>query len=336
MKKRKKNNPVLYWVLLVEGVLIAGLCTLFTFFLLEENRFATFSPTILVAPPYQENIPTPVNISTKTASPLNQSEAFPPTENILIPTLSITVNESPINPQGLFGEIQKFDLDEADLVPPENILEEVSYYPAGGVVSCPEEYFDSPVFFKLAPDVIEIKWLSPIRILSCGWKENELVTLTIINPDTTTRTEILYSSKYETRGDNIYYAIYYELLTSTNMQIGDYRFLFSGQSGEYEQIYRVYLPSTPHVYSVYEDSKWYIVLFGFAPYEKVQLFNYEYVSDEKFHFTGWKNFIVDQKGRLLLELYNTGPIFFAYGEFSGLIQDSSDRAIPPHENIIKP
>lgn len=336
MKKRKKNNPVLYWVLLAEGALIAGLCIIFTFFLIEKNTLTIFSPTFVVSSPYPEYIPTSTNTSTEAPTPSNQPDIFQPTENLLIPTISAMGAETPNTPQGLFGEIQKFNLGEAELVPPENILEEVSYYPAGGVESCPEGYFDSPVFFKLAPDVIEINWLRPIIILSCGWKENELVTLTIINPDLTTRTEILYSSKYETRGDTIFYAIYYEMLTSANTQIGDYLFRFSGQSGEYEQIYRVYLPSTPHLFSVNEGNNWYAVLYGFAPYEKVQLLNYEYLSNEKFHFMGWENYIVDQNGRLLLELYNTGPIFFAYGEFSGLIQDSRDRAIPPHDNIIKP
>lgn len=234
--------------------------------------------------------------------------------------------------QVLIPPAEVFSPETIDRVSPDEILEEVSYYPGGGVVTCSETVLDRPKFYVLAPEAIEVDWMGTFSVFVCGWKPDEAVALSITYPDTTVETKILVAQPWDTL---VNYAIVYDFPLDLNLQAGDYHIVFEGESGTFEQIYRVGLSPTPHLYSISHNNSKYLVLYGFAPDESIRILSYQTISEERWGFVGWKAYQVNQDGRLLIEIVDGGSYFFALGNVSGLIEDSSNWAIPPHEDILK-
>lgn len=321
MKKSKKGkNSKLYWLLTLEALGIVCLCIVFVG-AIEIQRSGMNPPSVL-------NTSSPTIVPTPTL----QFHATS-TKEFEIPSKEINTFKEEY--QGLFQKIEVFDLENANPVPPDNILEEVSFYAAGGTTTCPDENPDKPYFHTLAPSVIEIKWLDPIELFSCGWKQDEIVELTIIFPDTTIKKELLTASWWQTNDGKDLYAIYYDVFLNLDTKLGEYRIRYEGESGIYEQIFNVYLPSTPHFYTIDDNDVKYIVLYGFSSGEIVHVINYDGAPEDKLKFAGWNTYQVDQNGRLLIKSSNSAWVFFVIGDISGLIENSTSRSTPPHDDIIK-
>lgn len=149
---------------------------------------------------------------------------------------------------------------------PEQILEEVSYYgtPAGMPIFCFSDALD------IEDKHTDGEWLAPIEFYACG-EESELVKVMIFAPDGEQSFDGFVVDHYTEEAQTYRYRM------PSTASIGEYRFQFSSKSGSVEKRVNIYLPDSPRVYARYAEQK--LILYGFQPREKVQIFVY-YSEDD--------------------------------------------------------
>lgn len=201
----------------------------------------------------------------------------------------------------------EFNPSNANQVPPNDVLEEVTYYGVGGRGStC--EWVTEPTLNILSPTN---EWMNWILSDSCGWQENEIVTVTVIHPDSTQASE---------RVDAGLYGMFtYDIPPTRSMQPGTYTIIIEGNSGYVEDSTEVIIPTSPRMISV--EGNW-LVLYSFSPYENIRLFAYEFVTFDTIRMVGWNQYQTDSKGQLLIQTPGSQFEYFAYGEISGLVKNS--------------
>jgi len=214
-------------------------------------------------------------------------------------------------------------IDEINLVPPGDLLNEISYYGSGGGVPSDQQEVECPG--SVAPTIktiAQVEWLYPFYFYGgCGWVDGESVSVAIFMPDGKTKTDQLTA----------YNGFTYSYEMTTMMPPGEYIFEFSGASGRVEKHVEVFVPSTPHVYRLLSERK--LVLYGFRPKEKVRIFIYYYHLDlhkEICTFVGWRRIAMDESGQAFIEIPDEEMlVYFVEGKKSGIVdQEGSSLPIP--------
>jgi len=162
-----------------------------------------------------------------------------------------------------------------------------------------------------------IEWMAPFKFLICWWGNEETVSITVVFPDKSTVTDKIVISALTT-GQGIPSAIY-EIPRTPDMQVGQYQVMVDGISGHLETKIDVTMPSDPRLYSIGER---FLVLYNFAPHEKVKLLAYSG------KLVGWQQYQVDETGKLFINISDGSLEYYAVGEYSGQVANRlSKKAI---------
>jgi hypothetical protein len=203
----------------------------------------------------------------------------------------------------------EFNPSDANKVSPNDVLDEVTYYSGGGRGStC--EWATEPTLNILSGFGAH-EWMDWILVDSCGWQENEIVTATVIYPDSTQASERVDAGTYG--------MFTYDIEPTRSMQPGAYTITIEGNSGYVEDSAEVIVPSSPRMYRV--KGNW-LVLYSFSPHENIRLFAYESVDFFTMRLIGWKQYQTDSTGQLMIQTPNQGYFYYADGEISGLVRNS--------------
>lgn len=184
----------------------------------------------------------------------------------------------------------------------------------------PAKIYSKPTL-AFAP--VKAEWLDHAGgIAICGWRADEIVSLTITFPDGSISRETLEA--YNTEGTA---ATFYDTpIPSMNDQIGTYFYLFEGESGKVSHSINVYIPTEPRLYYLYNEKILdALFLYGFSPNERVRLLVYTSSSDKPLSssLTAWSEYYVDKKGQLIIKIANgLSGNYFAIGDISGVNRNS--------------
>jgi hypothetical protein len=218
--------------------------------------------------------------------------------------------EQPAQPEPPAEESKsaEFNPSNANQVPPDDVLNEVTYYGGGGRGSTCEGATEPilNILSGLGPH----EWMDLILVDSCGWQENEIVTATLIYPD---------SSQASERVDAGLGFFGYDIQPTRSMQPGTYRIIMEGNSGYVEDSAEVSVPASPRMYRV--EGNW-LVLYSFSPHENIRLLAYEPVDFFTMRLVGWKGYQTDANGQLMIHAPAQGYLYYAVGEISGLVKNS--------------
>lgn len=286
----KKPKPWLGWVVGVEfaGIILIGI---FAVFLVFRFNLVGWNPFAHEPAPTTPGLSTPTSVAMPTSTALPEQTSGTTTFHTL--------------------PVVEFDPSTANHVAPADVLGEVEYFPPEGADGfCSSESNTQPLL-DAEPEPSE--WLSPVKILTCGWRST--------SPEPITVTVTFQGSVYATEEIDQYgYSVEYSLPLSSSMGLGDYAVVLEASSGRVETIVNIFLPSGPRLYTVGEEG-W--VLYGFAPNETVRLFAYrpENALGTEPHFyqqlNGWKQYQVDSSGMLIVKAPKD-LIYYVIGDISGM------------------
>jgi hypothetical protein len=219
--------------------------------------------------------------------------------------------------------VVKFIRASSQTTTPEDVLKEIAIFDPGGgggggcdpfrpndhpLIVTPDEYS------RQSEQILDLG-LS-IWIITCGWKPQEVVTVTVIAPNgdsASQQEQEIGTAKYPN-------GVFYKLQTRPSDLVGKYTVAFEGASGRLEYSVTVKAPGSPRVYRE-ENKLW---PYGFLPNEPVRVLVYDW-SNEKpylYGFAGWQEFQVGPTGQLIVETDNAGT-YFVLGTTSGYVEDSN-------------
>lgn len=225
----------------------------------------------------------------------------------------------------------EFNFSTINKIPPDNILDEISYYVGGGGGTCSGELLEGLTIYKVQTDV---KLMELSLVHACGWKEKEAVTITIYYPDGRTT-----SQETQSKMDTVNYYVSAKLKFGIEDPAGAYKIVFEGDSsGRIDTTVDVHKPTNAHLFRMDETN---LLLYGFQPLESVNLYYYQM---EK--FAGWQTYTVNQQGQLVIEIpVYTGyrhecmglvdDFFVAIGEKSGEVRLLRDTCAGAHDGVME-
>jgi len=252
-----------------------------------------------------------------TSPKLPQTPVVKPTKTSAPSTPHIVENDSP--------PVENFSLQDANKILPQDVLQEVSFGGQGGgddTTMCDDttKIYSKPTLVSAS---VEAEWLNHAGGIGiCGWREDEIVSLTITFPDGSISRETLEA--YDTDGTA---ATFYDTpIPSVNDQIGTYFYLFEGESGKVSHSINVYIPTEPRLYYLYKEKTLEaFFLYGYSPNERVRLLVYGSPSDKPLSasLTAWSEYYVDRNGQLIIKIANGfSGSYFAVGDISGVNRNS--------------
>ncbi len=222
---------------------------------------------------------------------------------------SISIRREQIPPDAWDAALS---IDNLNLTSPVDILDEVSFYGAG---------YERPTMCNSHPPSIYLypakktqsEWLAPITFYDCGWKDGEQIKVTILAPNGEK-----YTDSFIAKSGPKYEFQMYDYRMMTNAPLGEYTFEFSGESGNVEKLIEVYLPNSPRVYGKYAEKQ--LVLYGFEPKEKAQIFVFFNDNDSKYIFLGWFAAVIDEYGGMFIDIPNDFRLtYIVKGEKSHIV-----------------
>jgi hypothetical protein len=207
------------------------------------------------------------------------------------------------------GMSAAFDFSTANQIPPEGILEEISFYGGGGGVFCAGD----EQFPKISYEPMDGELMTLSTMIACGWQAGEVLIGAIQYPDGRIVTQTIPTDIKNPGSENKYYA-FLGFKPAINDPVGLYYFTLEGKDGKVEADAYFSKPTGPHIFR--SDNN-HLFLYGFAPNETVKLIHY----GENRRFAGWQEYRVDLDGNLSIEIsVGTNPFltyFFAIGDQSG-------------------
>ncbi len=213
-----------------------------------------------------------------------------------------------------------FNPSNANQVPPEDVLGEVTYYGGGGRGSACEWATTPTLVILSALSSTPQEWMDSIDFDSCGWQSDETVTVTVIFPDSSQVSEVVATGSYG--------MFPYEIKATRSMQPGEYTIIVEGASGYVEDTTTVIVPSSPRMYGIEENQ---LFLYNFSPYENIRLFAYEPGASDTMRLIGWNQYQADATGQLQIQTPgNQQYVYYAIGETSGLVENLAS----PSNNLI--
>lgn len=274
---------------------------LLTFFLFSCTTSPQPTQTSIIKPTRTKI--SPLSVSSPTAKP---------TKTEISPTPRILNNET--------SPIKTFSIQDANRIAPEDVLKEVFFGGTGGGGFCDVPYSKPTIVDDFAPIPVRVEWLDSFIIVVCGWQESEVVTMTITFPDGTTSSET-QKAIYSTAEGTAH--VYYNFISSTKNQTGEYSFLFEGKSGKLNHNVTVYIPSGPRLYRLDDIDAFY--LYGYSPNERIRfiLYNTPVKYSVSVSVTGWKDYYVNDNGQLIIKTtIESNGFYFAVGDTSGANRNS--------------
>lgn len=204
-----------------------------------------------------------------------------------------------------------FSLGTLNTVPPGDVIEELTFYghPGGGGFHCSDPGIKQGIY--VVNTSIEI--METIDFGVCH-PEAKSIQIKVTRPDGTveesTQKPMLTNGKGLAQSE----LTYQPDLTAPR---GKYRFSFSGAGWELTQIIEVIDPDSGRMYMPVDQNQ--VILYGFKPGEKVRLFLYKKIPVELYRLQGWKEFMMDSSGRLVVSLdtKDFSSYYAAVGELSG-------------------
>ena len=209
-----------------------------------------------------------------------------------------------------------FSLQNASMVPPADVLQEVSYSGGAGDKCLAGSYPTNPepaVNVCTSGDNDTTEPFGLARFWVGGLQKGDVtkVVITFPNgkqvPQTYTADQPTYSGKEV--------GFTFDYIPRPGDPAGIYIFTFNTPRGVVKQTITVIIPDHADLYIDTEQHKLYFL--GFKPGENVRLFLYE-KSSGGVHFKAWQTYVMDQEGGLVVEYPSQiEPLFVAVGEISG-------------------
>jgi len=278
----------------------------------QQARASTPRPTNTSIP--QPTRTRKTNVSSPTNTPVSQvtktkTKSIPPSPtNTKIPTVIIPGSDAPI---------VEYDYGSASHTTPEDVFDEALYggFGGGGDGDDCRICTDSDLPYITCKEE-RLEWGEHTCILSCGWKQNEKVSLRVYYPDG--RDEIIDKQTMEHRQGCVYFHV------GISDPLGNYLISLEGESDTVQQEIEVYLPNEPRVY--HDDDK--LLLLNFQPHEHVKVLNYEWNPKRDFiELVSWYSYQVDQYGQLVV-LKDRTYMTVVIGERSGQVDFLNQTAMP--------
>ncbi len=144
---------------------------------------------------------------------------------------------------------------------------------------------------------------------SCGWQQNEVVTVVLLHPDGTSETSTVIADK--DFGASAFFQFGY------NTHLGQHTLILSGTSGSFEHSFTIHAPVTPGmVYANGYDAYFY----NLVPGERVVVG--AYIADTNGGFlrlAGWGVFATDTNGQLYVRNNTSGTNLVGLADLSGTL-----------------
>lgn len=255
--------------------------------------------------------------------PANQPAKSPTPSASTTPTISITpqITQTPTaksfdaSPQ-LFvasDETKKESLPakaKQDSLP--NWIRTRFTYPVGGIEGWPYCETDSTTpFFLNAPTTFYAMVPDPWnedRIDTCGWGEDEKVTITVTNPDGTQ--EISTQTFEDDSG------VSYRPEMKYGVQLGEYSITFESPSGMLTSSFDIIPPNQPGLIEA-ADNRYFF--YGFQPGEHAYILAYNISKDDRtIRLTTWTETTLDERGELLVDDNSSAELLAIVGDDNGL------------------
>lgn len=294
----------------------------------------------------------PVAASTQPPTePAQSTETLPavtqtlPTETLspaqpTVPQPTVTPAPVPISKDGLSG------------VSSSDVIRELTLFVGGagaGEPPCNEQY-PRPGFIL---PISMIEKMGEISLTTCGWQDGEPVQITVTDPNGTLRDLGVQKSVIDPNKQDISSGVTFQFRTWPEDPAGIYIFTLQGTSGAAQAMVEITAPVGPRIYLLTpEEYASYtkkstqtptVLLFGFAPGEKLELLVYRGTLSSTdqipvYNLLGQSRLEAGSDGKLLIptELVATGLeaqtglpdyLFAAIGEQSGVVHQYSIR---PH------
>lgn len=230
-------------------------------------------------------------VSHLSATPTVLDRILPTPTTLMIPTASSTAI-----PEKVVG----FTLNYANLIPPEDVLQEIDFYGGGGGgLSCIMGTYSQPTII-LDPSDGEL--MTESTMITCGWQKQETLTGKIQYPD----------------GRIISTAIpgdYLSFAPTLDAPPGLYIFRIIGKNETVESNAYFYKPNGPRLYEINPNR---LMLYGFSPKENVRLLFYTFSSNKTLELKGWQHYTTNNEGRLIVDAVDKDlGAFVVIGEKSG-------------------
>ena len=222
-----------------------------------------------------------------------------------------------------------FSLKTANTVPPTDVLQEVTFYGAGGTGEPRCENPELQIF-----DWQEnLETGCEIYAYGCGWQNNEIVDVTIVYPDGKKK-EYQIKAHINFPALDKYASVDIQQRLLVTDPAGLYKIKVQGASGNAEKEISVLEPNGPSAY-YYGDALW---LQGFMPNESLRLIAYQRVSSGAANssFVGWIEFNVDAKGNAQVSIENKANIHYIFailGRSSGQVLPKEPGSCVVIENV---
>lgn len=221
-----------------------------------------------------------------------------------------------------------FDANRANNALPNDVLQEVSYFSGGGPVGCENEQYDIPRIDSAQTSQGEL--MEDIHVLTCGWKINESVKVTIDFPNgqTLSSQELALDDNSGSTG-----FVLGSLTPTLDDPTGKYRFIFQSNTTTLEWSMTVSQPKGARRRWI-SDSE--LFLYNFRPNEKVRLFAYDSSNPGTLRFVAWQEYQVGSTGQLKITVSNKKNLFryLIVGSQSGFLSDDY-TALTDRNSIVR-
>lgn len=260
------------------------------------------------------------------ASPVN----LPSENNNSCLTETPLEHMSPIEPP---SNIEHFSLSSSNQTLPDDIIQEVWFFPGGGggAAPCPD---DNQGITVKPPGKNQSMTVEPNQYLSlqsCGWSVGEKTTWTIYDPSGSQ----IYQEQRESHmlsGCTFFYQF------DRDAYAGEYRLRIEGETDEIETTVDLVNPSGPRMY--FEEN--WIFLRYFKPNEQIRVLAYEVSRDSSARsLRAWQAYITDSNGDLEINIDLPDPklpepafIFAVVGEVSGQADEVPDGPNIDTDNVL--
>jgi hypothetical protein len=253
---------------------------------------------------------------------MNQSERELSNTDLLSPGFDSSIDSLtqiatlPVGEEIIFTPHDIFSPDNMNTLPPEDVLETISYHGTGGPdqplsndeirnqLYCWIDYSVPTILH----DVVDGELMSTMKMGSCGWSPGEFLQSMITYPDG----EQIASNGFA----NECGCYLFSHLAELSSPEGVYKIQVWNEHGMQLSTNSLrQLPVVPRLYILNENL---LMLHNFLPNEDVRLFLYELSPTAYCEFTtlcweiyGWKQFTVDNNGNLFINAYTKSGYYIA-------------------------
>ncbi len=217
---------------------------------------------------------------------------------------------------------ESFALSAAQKTVPEDVLQDITFYYVQGEAPSDCKYptrSHSEIPNYTQPEVLgsrssrKVEVWGTKRVYTCGWGPDEVVEVTIAYPDGHTESRQVLAEPDANEPD--YYQVLVHHFTPLGSPPGPYTFTFAGESGQVSHVVEFVPRTEPRLYM--KDNK-QLLLYNFAPNERVRLFAYRYEEQGKAALLAWNTFTVNIAGQLEVQVGGVRAAWWvALGDLSG-------------------